>query len=147
MTNKIFLDSWGFITLFNSKEKYHQEVSECFKDCINNKYIFFTSILIISETITFIYRKLGHQVSKPAVEILTKNIDDKLVNLIEVDELRMKKVLELRQKYYDKPKISFTDLSSMLIMKELEIEEIITADRHFLEVNLGFKLKPSLSNK
>jgi len=40
------------------------------------------------------------------------------------------------------PKISFTDLTSMVIMKELGIKDIITGDEHFNGVGMGFKRVP-----
>jgi len=41
---------------------------------------------------------------------------------------RFEKAKGLRLKYQDKPKISFTDLTSMVVMKELGVKEIITGD-------------------
>ena len=44
------------------------------------------------------------------------------------------------------PKISFTDLSSMVLMKEFGISEVLTMDKHFVQVNMGFELQPVLEN-
>lgn len=48
----------------------------------------------------------------------------------------------LRQKFYDKPNISFTDLTSMVVMNEMSISAILTGDAHFTHVGLGFQLLP-----
>ncbi len=48
----------------------------------------------------------------------------------------------MRRQFSDKPKISFTDLSSMVIMVELGISDILTEDRHFALVGLGFRSLP-----
>lgn len=48
----------------------------------------------------------------------------------------------MRLKYQDKPKISFTDLTSMVVMKELGIEHILTEDEHFEHVGMGLQHKP-----
>jgi predicted nucleic acid-binding protein len=50
--------------------------------------------------------------------------------------------LSLRRRFHDKPLISFTDLTSMAIMSELEIEEVVTEDEHFLQVGMGFRKIP-----
>jgi uncharacterized protein len=47
-----------------------------------------------------------------------------------------------RQKFHDKPNISFTDLTSMVVMNELSISTILTGDAHFTHVGLGFQLIP-----
>ncbi len=44
----------------------------------------------------------------------------------------------MRLKYADKPLISFTDLSSMVVMKELEISLVLTGDDHFNQVGMEF---------
>jgi len=48
----------------------------------------------------------------------------------------------LRKRFQDKPKISFTDLTSMVIMEERGIRQIITEDEHFHHVGMGFQKVP-----
>jgi predicted nucleic acid-binding protein len=38
--------------------------------------------------------------------------------------------------------IEVTDLTSMVIMKELSVNNIMTGDEHFEHVGMGFKQKP-----
>ena len=38
--------------------------------------------------------------------------------------------------------ISFTDLTSMAVMQELEITDILTGDAHFTHVGMNFVLFP-----
>jgi len=54
---------------------------------------------------------------------------------------------EQRSKYRDKPKISFTDFTSFVVMRELGVTEALTDDKHYLKVNLGFRLRPSAVDK
>ncbi len=55
---------------------------------------------------------------------------------------RFKKAQKLRLKFQDKPDISFTDFTIMRVMKEFGIVDIITGDRHFTHVGMGFVLHP-----
>jgi uncharacterized protein len=48
----------------------------------------------------------------------------------------------LRLRFFDKPMISFTDLTSMAIMRALDIELVLTGDEHFEQVGIGFKRVP-----
>jgi predicted nucleic acid-binding protein len=48
----------------------------------------------------------------------------------------------MRQKYNDKPDISFVDFTSMVVLPDLGITEVFTGDAHFRQVNLGFQLVP-----
>jgi predicted nucleic acid-binding protein len=60
----------------------------------------------------------------------------------EVSRERFGAALELRFQFSDKPKISFTDLTSMVIMREFGIVDVMTADNHFRQVGLGFHTLP-----
>lgn len=49
---------------------------------------------------------------------------------------------KLRQQFQDKPQISFTDLSSMVVMQEKSIRHVVTGDEHFIQVGMGFVRVP-----
>jgi len=49
---------------------------------------------------------------------------------------------ELRKKFDNKPLISFTDLTSIVIMQGHKIKEILTDDNHFVQVGMGFVIVP-----
>jgi predicted nucleic acid-binding protein len=55
---------------------------------------------------------------------------------------RFEKAKDLRIKFRDKPGISFTDLTSMVVMVEMGITNILTQDDHFSQVGLGFQKIP-----
>jgi uncharacterized protein len=49
---------------------------------------------------------------------------------------------KLRARLRDKPLISLTDLTSMVVIQELRIRRIVTADEHSRHVGLGFESQP-----
>lgn len=55
---------------------------------------------------------------------------------------RFEQAKELRLRFRDKPKILFTDLTSMVVMKELAVMSILTEDDHFTQVGMGFEKVP-----
>ena len=52
---------------------------------------------------------------------------------------RFEKAKRLRLKYMDKCLISFTDLTSVVVMSEKEIQTILTEDDHFTYLEEGFQ--------
>jgi len=48
----------------------------------------------------------------------------------------------LRLRFQDKPRVSFTDLSSMVVIEELGVSMILTGDVHFTHVGMGFQIVP-----
>ena len=55
---------------------------------------------------------------------------------------RWAKAWTLRNRFHDKPLISFTDLTSMALMAEMDLTDILTDDDHFLQVGMGFQKVP-----
>jgi len=60
----------------------------------------------------------------------------------EIDEERFNYAWMLRNVYRDKADMSFTDLTSFVLMKELNISRAFTGDHHFEMTNLGFDIWP-----
>jgi predicted nucleic acid-binding protein len=82
---------------------------------------------------------------KPWAQTVTqfnKAINLEYLNLEWISQERFEAAKQLRLKFIDKPMISFTDFTSMVVMKELEIKLILTADAHFGQVGLGFNKAP-----
>ena len=55
---------------------------------------------------------------------------------------RFTRAYRLRLRYRDMPRISFTDLTSFVVIAELGIRDALTADAHFRAVQLGFRTVP-----
>ncbi|MDI3281486.1 MAG: nucleic acid-binding protein, partial [Bacillota bacterium] len=51
---------------------------------------------------------------------------------------------KLRLRFNDKPQLSFTDLTSMAVMRERGITQVLTEDQHFLQVGMGFQIVPEV---
>jgi predicted nucleic acid-binding protein len=73
---------------------------------------------------------------------IDKAIKEGYVQVERVTPERFEKAKVLRLKYQDKPRISFTDLTSMVLMRELGVKDIITEDEHFEHVGMDFQLVP-----
>ena len=65
-----------------------------------------------------------------------------LLDIEHVTPERFAQAWRLRLRYRDKPRISFADLTSFVVMRELGLREILTADAHFEHVGMGFVRKP-----
>ncbi len=139
---KVFIDTWGWLTLRDRKESRHQEVKDFYRQFRDQNGIIYTSDYVIDETITLIFKRLPFKTAKESLSRIDKAIEEGYLQMEWVTPERFEKAKGLRLKYQDKPKISFTDLTSMVIMKELGVKEIITGDEHFEHVGMGFQHKP-----
>lgn len=61
-----------------------------------------------------------------------------LVDIEYVTPERFSRAWRLRLRYHDKPRISFTDFTSFVVMRELGLRHALTGDAHFEQVGMGF---------
>jgi predicted nucleic acid-binding protein len=138
MNNCLFIDTWGWLTLHDRKESCHQETVKFYRSFLAKKGIIYTTDYILNETFTLFFKRLNSYQANQAMELLLKSFNDDRFNLVFIDSEKFESICKMRTKYSDKPLISFTDLSSMLIMQELGISLVLTGDDHFNQVGLGF---------
>jgi len=138
----IFVDTWAWLALANRRDKYHEIAKRGYREIREKGYLIVTSDYIFDEVITALFRNVSFNQAVKFIESLLKAIKFKQIILERVNENRFKSAWELRKKYHDKPDISFTDLTSFVIMQELGITKVFTGDEHFEKVNLGFEIFP-----
>jgi len=139
---KLFIDTWGWLTLRDRKEPQHQEVKEFYSQIRKRKGIIYTSDYVLDETITLLFRRLPFKASKGSLATIDNAIKDGYIQMEWVTPDRFERAKGLRLKYQDKPKISFTDFTTMVIMKDLSVKGIVSEDGHFEHVGMGFRRKP-----
>lgn len=139
---RIFIDTWGWITLTNKREFRHDEIRNFYRTFREGKGVLYTTSDVLNETITLLFRRLSAQQSFLSLNIIEQAIKTNYLIVEWINEDRFDKAKELRHKYSDKPYISFTDLTYMAVMSELEIYDILTEDNHFIQVGMGFRKVP-----
>jgi uncharacterized protein len=138
----LFIDTWGWVALHNKREIRHEEVKSYYQQHRLSGRTFSTTDYVLDETLTLIFRRLPLQLAKISMESINNAIAQGYLHVEWITPLRFEEAKTMRKKYQDKPGISFTDLTSMVVMKEIGVVDILTADDHFEHVGLGFQLKP-----
>jgi predicted nucleic acid-binding protein len=142
-TNKIiFVDAWAWLALSNKKDMSHELAKKWYGEIKAAGYRMVTSDYVLDEVITALFKNVAFSGAIEFIESLFAAIKDKQIKLEMITETRFKSAWSLRKKYQDKPDISFTDLTSFVLMQELEINNVFTCDAHFKQVNLGFEIMP-----
>jgi uncharacterized protein len=138
----IFIDTWGWLTLRDRREARQREVNRLYREVRRRRDSVYTSDYVLDETITLLFRRLPFVRAKESLQYIQQAIAEGYLHLEWLTPQRFEKAIELRYRFQDKPLISFTDLTSMVVMSERDIEEILTEDDHFLHVGLGFRKVP-----
>jgi len=137
---KIFVDTWGWLALADPNDARHSQTVACFEEFRSRPGSVLTSNFILNETFTLLFRRSPRREALNFSEGLLRSA---FIRIETVTEQRFLKAFDLRKKFWDKPRISFTDLSSMAIMVELKVTDVLTADAHFSHVGFGFRMLPS----
>jgi len=139
---KLFVDTWGWIAVHDRSERLHKPAVRCLEEQMRARGRVVTSDYVLDELITNLFGRRPFEESWRYVEGLLAGAESRFVNIERVTEGRFRTALEMRRRLRDKPGISFTDLTSMAIMQELRISDVLTADAHFSQVGLGFRRYP-----
>ena len=133
------MDTWGWLALADRSDARHGLAADCYRQRSKLSGRVVTSNFVLDELLTLLFLRLpfaeaatfaNAMFASPAV----------ITELVTPDRFRA--AMEFRLKFADKPRISFTDLTSMVIMKELGISEVMTADKHFMQTGMGFHILP-----
>ena len=139
---KFFIDTWGWIVLGNKREPRHTELTNSYSSWKDQAVMSYTTDYILDETFTLLFRRVPFKEAKHSLDIIDLAIKKGYLRLERITAERFERAKGLRMKFRDKPRISFTDLTTMVVMTELQITDILTEDDHFTQVGMGFQKIP-----
>lgn len=139
---KLFIDTWGWLTLRDRREIRHKEVKALYHNLRKQKGRIFTTDYVLDETFTLLFRRLPFAQARESLEMLDEAIQEGYLQLERITPERFERAKALRLKFQDKPRISFTDLTSMVVMDELGITDILSEDAHFAQVGMVWRILP-----
>ncbi|HYM12293.1 MAG TPA: PIN domain-containing protein [Bryobacterales bacterium] len=139
---RLFIDTWGWLVLEDARDPRYLEVHRIRRQYAEARRLWVTTDFVLDETITrlFARRPFGE-----AEEFCAGIFEEAKLGLLAVERItpeRFEKAYALRLRYRDKPRISFTDLTSFAVMRELGLRHVLTADTHFAQAHLGFHKVP-----
>lgn len=139
---KLFVDTWGWLTLRDKKESRHQEINIFYNHFLTQKGVLYTTDYVLDETFTLLFKRLSFPKAKESLELLELAIQEGYLHMEWVTPTRFERAKVLRLRFQDKPDISFTDITSMAVMEELGVSDVLTGDAHFIKVGMGFRQVP-----
>lgn len=142
MPEPVFIDTWGWIALGHRQNARHREVKAFYQALQEEGAPCYTTDYVLDETITLLFRREIFEEAVRFMEGIFQAADEQRITVERITSKRFSSSWRLRKRFKDKPRISFTDLISMVIMKEMGIKKVLTEDEHFLHVGLDFQKVP-----
>ena len=142
MRSALFVDTWGWLSLRDQREVHHEEVSAYFDDHLAESGPVVTTDYVLDETITLLFKRLPVENAMRGHDSIAEAAETGFLTIEWITPERFERAMDLRRRYDDKPGISFTDLTSMAVMQETKVRDVLTADAHVEHVGLAFQCRP-----
>ena len=139
---RLFVDTWGWLVLANDRDPAFGGVSRIRADAAGRLGAWVTTDYVLDETMTRLFQSAPFAEARRFVEGVFEASRQGLLDIEYVTPERFRDAWRLRLRYRDKPRISFTDLTSFVVMRELGLQHVLTADAHFEHVGMGFVRLP-----
>jgi uncharacterized protein len=138
----LFADTWGWLVLANDRDPAFDAVAELRREYAENGGLWVTTDYVLDETITRLFAARPFDQAEAFCKGIFESQKLGILTVETVHSQRFEQAYRLRLRYRDKPRISFTDLTSFAVMRELGIRRVLTADAHFTQIGLGFHQVP-----
>jgi uncharacterized protein len=126
---QIFADTFYWIALTNPRDNWHQKVLELTETLTQVQII--TTDEVLTEVLNFVCT-YGAPKRRRTAELIRDILKDPNIQVIEQTHSSFNEGLMLYEKRLDKA-YSLTDCISMQTMKKMNIDNILTHDKHFTQ--------------
>lgn len=142
MAEAVLIDTWGWLALGHRRDPRHDEIKKFYRRLREEDARFYTTDYVLDEVMTLLFRREPFAEAVNFMEGIFQASLGGGLTMERVTSERFTAAWELRKRFQDKPRISFTDLTSMIIMRDRNIKRVLTEDEHFLHVGMGFQRVP-----
>lgn len=137
----VFIDTAGWMACADRADPAHVACCTIRDSTLEAGHALITTDYVVDETLTLIRFRLGLD----AAEAWWRQIDlSSRVRWERIDSDRFERARHLFLQYRDK-ELSFTDCTSVAVMRELKLTQVITTDRHFQQI--GLQMLPSVRQR
>ena len=133
---RLFVDTAGWMAMADLKDPLHLTSVHARDSWLEKGGILTTSNYVLDETLTLIRMRLGMEATQKWWMTISKS------PRCRVEWISPEQAEKAVRWFFDwkDQSFSFTDCTSFIVMKELDIEKVLTGDRHFLTA--GFQMLP-----
>jgi uncharacterized protein len=122
-----FLDTSAIVALFDKTDEHHARALRMMETIRRERISLVMSDYILDEAVTTALMRIGHERAALVGEFI---LGSALVRLIWLDEAVKRKAWEYFKRHSDK-NYSFTDCTSLVLMKEMKVTNYLSFDDHF----------------
>jgi predicted nucleic acid-binding protein len=137
---RLFVDTWAWLVFSDDHDAAHAELVDLRRRYRDPRLPWVTTDYVLDELVTRLFPRRPFANAEAFCSGLFQAQTKGLLLVERITAGRFDRAWQLRLRYRDKPRISFTDLTSFVVMRELGIRHVLTADAHF--THAGFQRLP-----
>ena len=134
--HKVFVDTSAWIAYFSRDDEYHNAVFQAFKSAIEEKIVICTSNYVFDETVTRLLYDASWSYASRFIKFISQSVTAKSIVKLWVDEQVEVEALGVVEKYHEH-KLSFTDATTVVLVKHFKIDTILSLDSDFVKLGLS----------
>lgn len=131
---KIFVDTWFIVALINKRDQYHQKALQLAEQYKNHPLI----------TTDAVFLEFGNALSSnyknEAAELMEQFLASDEIDVIRLTPKLFDEALSLYKKHQDKS-WGLVDCISFVVMKQNQITQALTFDKHFIQAGFQALMK------
>lgn len=133
---RVFVDTSAWVALYYRRDQAHARSVRFWRELQRRPTRLVTTDYVFAEAVTLTRYRVGHAAACGLGDIISQS---RVVDFAEVTTQVRTEAWELFKKYDDK-EFSFTDCTSFVVMRELDLTDAFAFDEHFRQ--FGFRLWP-----
>ena len=122
---RLFVDTWAWLVLANDRDPAFDGVSRLRAAAAAQAGAWVTTDYVLDETMTRLFAGAPFAQARRFMEGVFEASRRGLLDIEHVTPERFAQAWRLRLRYRDKPRISFTDLTSFVVMRELGLHNVV----------------------
>jgi predicted nucleic acid-binding protein len=132
--NFIFVDTLYWIALTNPKDQWHQKAVEFRESHLSTQFV--TTEVVLIEYLNY-YSSYGSKLREVSSQVVRAIMSDRTIEIVPQSQDLFFSGLNLYEQRLDKG-YSMVDCISMSVMRDRNLLEVLTHDRHFAQE--GFRI-------
>src|SRR5579863_5617189 len=127
-SSRVFADTWAWLVLANDRDPSFADVAAARAAAVGRQTIWVTTDYVLDETMTRLFASTPFRSARKFMEGIFEAARQGSLDIEHITPDRFIQAWRMRLRYQDKPRISFTDLTSFAVMSELGIRHVLAGD-------------------
>ncbi|HLF19451.1 MAG TPA: PIN domain-containing protein [Bacteroidota bacterium] len=128
MARRAFIDAQGWVALKHQNDRHFDAAHQTYQSLIVTRTRLITTNFVLDEAYTLLRREAGHHI---AVELGEEVRASQILRVVHIGRNLQEEAWELFKSRDSTLNWSFTDCTSFIVMRRLQIQEAITFDHDF----------------